>query len=353
MTVKRIKIGGASATAQEIQDARVPALAGNGGKVLAVNSSATGMEWVNQSSGSVTDVTVGGTSVVSNGVAQVPSIPDVSTKLDKVTYEWNKEIAFGSSGYLLIGKFPMYDSNVTIEIDSTTSTTYHGVLVLATQNINTSRGGSYVANVYGDAANTVAPTFKIQYSSGSRNFNIYFQPPAWSKNLVHIKAVALNSAPTESEICTSVSSVPTTDLITVTNVLTSTFAAQSAIPTVPTISTNVVTDKASDTKTSSPKSVYNEIHPTVGSSQPSGGMLPNVFYNLGTLTGSVTISLAAASDSNIENEYMFQFATSSTAPTITWPAAITAWFGGSAPTINASKSYQVSVVNGLGICAEF
>lgn len=92
---------------------------------------------------------------------------------------------------------------------------------------------------------------------------------------------------------------------------------QPTIPTVPTISTNVVTDKASDTKTSSPKSVYNEIHPANGSSQPSGGMLPNVFYNLGTLSGNTTFSIASPSDSSVYNEYMFQFTTPSTAPTIT------------------------------------
>lgn len=129
--------------------------------------------------------------------------------------------------------------------------------------------------------------------------------------------------------------------------------ASGVIPTVPTISTNIATDKSSNTKTASPAAVYNEVHPAVGSSQPSGGMLPNVFYNLGTLSGNTTFAFAAASDANIMNEWMFQFTTPSTAPTITWPAAITGWLGGSTPTINASKTYQVSVVNGLGVIAEF
>ena len=140
-------------------------------------------------------------------------------KLNKTTYEWNKEIAFGSSGYLLIGKFPMYDSNITVEIDSTDSSTYHGTLVIATQNINTSRGGSFVCNVYGDATNTVTDRLRVQYSSGSNKFNVYFQPNGWSKNLIHIKACALAGAPTESEICSYVDSVPTTDLVTINNVL--------------------------------------------------------------------------------------------------------------------------------------
>jgi hypothetical protein len=54
--------------------------------------------------------------------------------LPKTTYEYNKEITFGGpeAGKLLIGKFPMYDSNVTITINATTNTTYHCTAVLAT-----------------------------------------------------------------------------------------------------------------------------------------------------------------------------------------------------------------------------
>ena len=156
-----------------------------------------------------------------NDLSNKPTIPDISGKLDKTTYEWNKEISFGQSGYLLIGKFPMYDSNITVYIDSTTSNTYHGVLVLATQNINTSRGGDYSAVVYGDSSNTVAPSLKIKYSSGSNVFELYFAPQSWSKNLIHIKAVALAGSPTN--ICENVDSVPSSDLIDVTNSLTTKF----------------------------------------------------------------------------------------------------------------------------------
>lgn len=126
----------------------------------------------------------------------------------------------------------------------------------------------------------------------------------------------------------------------------------SAIPTVPTISTNVVTDKTSDTKTSSPKSVYDEIHPSTQSSQPAGGFLPNVIYNLGTLSGNTTFALATPADSSVANHYYWTFDTGSTAPTITWPASITEWNGGSAPTINASKHYEISVLNGVGAFME-
>ena len=98
--------------------------------------------------------------------------------------------------------------------------------------------------------------------------------------------------------------------------------------------------------------VYNEVHPATGSSQPVGGMLPNVLYKLGTLSGSVSITLASPTDNTICNHYYFTFDTDSTAPTITWDAAITSWNGGSAPTISASKHYEISVLDGVATYME-
>ena len=97
---------------------------------------------------------------------------------------------------------------------------------------------------------------------------------------------------------------------------------------------------------------YNKIHPAVVTSQPANGFAPNVFYDLGTITGTVTFALDTPDDAYIANHYYWTFDTSSTAPTITWPAGITSWYGGSAPTINASKHYEISVLDGVGICVE-
>lgn len=99
------------------------------------------------------------------------------------------------------------------------------------------------------------------------------------------------------------------------------------------------------------KAVYDEVHPAVASAQPTGGMLPNILYNLGELAGDTTFTLATPSDANIVNHYFWTFDTGSTAPTITWPSGIS-WFGGSAPTINASKHYEISVLNGIGVAME-
>ena len=169
------------------------------------------------------------------------------------------------------------------------------------------------------------------------------------------------------------------------------------IPTVPTISTDIATDAASDTKTASPKAVadyvadsvvgvtapvpndgtivfthrsgdtdtvdLNHVHPQYAAkvakenSQPAGGMLPNTFYNLGTLSGAVTFLFAAPDDNTILNEYMLAFDSGSPAASPTWPASITGWQGNcldnGAPLILASKHYEVSVTGGYGLIVEF
>ena len=98
----------------------------------------------------------------------------------------------------------------------------------------------------------------------------------------------------------------------------------------------------------------NHEHPQYNSkmaetSQPSGGFLPDVVYELGTLTGSVTFSLASAVSGQV-NHYFWTFTAGSTAPTITWPSGIT--WADSAPTITASKKYQISILDGVAAYME-
>lgn len=172
------------------------------------------------------------------------------------------------------------------------------------------------------------------------------------------------------------------------NVVTSGGVFES-IPTVPTISTDIDADKASNAKTASPKAVadyvadsvvrvsapvpndgtiifthrngdtdtvdLNHVHPQYYSkaaenSQPVGGFVPDVVYVLGELSGSVTFALASAVSGNV-NHYFWTFETGASAPTVTWPAGIT-WADGSAPTPGASKHCEVSILGGVGVYME-
>ena len=138
---------------------------------------------------------------------------DISGKLDKTTYEVNKTIEFGRDGALYVGKFKVYDTNVTCEVTSTTDVTYSGKLVIATQN--------YVIKqmtVYGDAANTVAPNFYVKPSTTSDPYiEVYFKPSSWSKNVVHIYGSEIKAEPTD--VCTNVPSVPSTATLKPKNAL--------------------------------------------------------------------------------------------------------------------------------------
>ena len=130
------------------------------------------------------------------------------TKLDKLTYEWNKQVAFGSTGKLLLYKGRCYDTNITIDIDTTTGTTYHATFVVATQNSQIMK-----MTVYGDPTNTVGNSLYVvpctgQTSATTETIEIYMSPQSWSKNLISIRAVAPRTAPTN--VCENVSSIPST-----------------------------------------------------------------------------------------------------------------------------------------------
>lgn len=169
--------------------------------------------------GTVTSVAVkmnGSTkgTVTSSGTIDLGTvITDISGKLDKTTYEVNKTIDFGSSGVLYVGKFKVYDTNVTCEVTSTTNVTYSGKLVIATQNYAIAQ-----MTVYGDAANTVAPNFFVKPSTTSNPYiEVYFKPSSWSKNVVHIYGSNIQAEPTD--VCTNVPSVPSTATLKPKNAL--------------------------------------------------------------------------------------------------------------------------------------
>ena len=94
------------------------------------------------------------------------------------------------------------------------------------------------------------------------------------------------------------------------------------------------------------------IQPAIQTTQPVTGMLPNILYDFGELEGDTTFLMATPEDETIVNHYYWMFDTPSSAPTITWPVAITSWMGDDAPNIEASKHYEISVLNGVGAYME-
>ena len=132
------------------------------------------------------------TKLYSGGKEVLTSHQDISGKLDKTTYEWNKEFAAGSNGAISLGRYNIYDTQLTFDISSTTSASMSGKLVIATQN-----GKIIQAKVFGDATGALVSKIVIYQSSIINNrswVEVFCNFDGWSKNKVHIYGVALDSA---------------------------------------------------------------------------------------------------------------------------------------------------------------
>jgi hypothetical protein len=67
---------------------------------------------------------------------------------------------------------------------------------------------------------------------------------------------------------------------------------------------------------------------------------------------SFIFRLGSITNTNIINEYFIEFTTSSSGTTVTLPATVK-WVGGVAPTFEAGYTYQISIVDNLGVCVKF
>ena len=89
------------------------------------------------------------------------------------------------------------------------------------------------------------------------------------------------------------------------------------------------------------------------STSSSMTLSPNIYYrNTSTSLSTLTITLGSVSNSNIINEYFVEFTTSSSGTTVSLPSTIK-WANGEAPTFEASTTYQISIVNNLGVVTKF
>ena len=81
----------------------------------------------------------------------------------------------------------------------------------------------------------------------------------------------------------------------------------------------------------------------------------NVFYKISSDSNTVAINITLKNieNRNRYNEYMFQFTCPEYNPVSFSLPETVKWFGGNAPTIEASKTYQISIVNNLAVYAAF
>lgn len=87
------------------------------------------------------------------------------------------------------------------------------------------------------------------------------------------------------------------------------------------------------------------IYPVVSMTDATAELLPNTFYRWGEIA-ALSITLATPTNEAITNEYCFEFVSGSTATTLTVPDTIR-WV--QEPRIEAGKTYQVSILNRIGV----
>jgi hypothetical protein len=84
---------------------------------------------------------------------------------------------------------------------------------------------------------------------------------------------------------------------------------------------------------------------TIPNTTAAQELAPNVLYIFENRTSELTITLGAAIVGRA-SEYHFFIICGTTAPTVNFPAGIS-WNGGSAPTIAADKTYEISILNNV------
>ena len=93
--------------------------------------------------------------------------------------------------------------------------------------------------------------------------------------------------------------------------------------------------------------------PLQTSTSTSMSLTPNVYYrNTNTNLATLTITLGSVTDSTILNEYLVEFTTRSAGTTVQLPSSVK-WVNGVTPTFEASTTYQISIVNNLGVVSKF
>ena len=133
------------------------------------------------------------------------------------------------------------------------------------------------------------------------------------------------------------------------------YATTSEIPTVPTTLPNpnklkltgAVTaeyDGSAEVSVEIPVGGAGGIYPVVSMTDATAELLPNTFYRWGEIA-ALTITLGAETG-GITTEYCFEFVSGKTATTLTVPDTIR-W--AQEPRIDTGKTYQVSILNQIGV----
>ena len=127
----------------------------------------------------------------------------------------------------------------------------------------------------------------------------------------------------------------------------------SGVVNIGNVATSVKVDNISKTPSSGVVDLGYVNKKLITSTASSMTLSPNIYYrNTNTSLSTLTITLGSIANSNIINEYFVEFTTRSSGTTISLPSTIK-WANGETPTFEASTTYQISIVNNLGVVITF
>lgn len=127
----------------------------------------------------------------------------------------------------------------------------------------------------------------------------------------------------------------------------------SGVVNIGNVATSIKVDNVSKTPSSGVVNLGYVNKQLITSTSSRMTLSPNIYYrNTSTSLSTLTITLGSVANSNIINEYFVEFTTSSSGTTISLPSTIK-WANGEVPTFEASTTYQISIVNNLGVVTKF
>jgi hypothetical protein len=119
-------------------------------------------------------------------------------------------------------------------------------------------------------------------------------------------------------------------------------------PTIPTVPTNV-SAFTNDAGYITPSSIANKANKITivnyGTSSTTTTLSENIYYIWGEVA-SLTLTLGTPADASKLSEYMFEFQSGATPTVLSLPSSVK-W--PETPTIEANKTYQVSIVNNIAL----
>ena len=127
----------------------------------------------------------------------------------------------------------------------------------------------------------------------------------------------------------------------------------SGVVNIGNVATSVKVDNVSKTPSSGVVNLGYVNKQLITSTSSTMTLSPNIYYrNTSTSLSTLAITLGSIANNNIINEYFVEFTTSSSGTTISLPSTIK-WANGETPTFEASTTYQISIVNNLGVVTKF